>query len=215
MDSNQTRGGLIWDLPLRVFHWALLIAVVVSVVSAEVMDDMILHLQSGQVVLGLLVFRLIWGVIGPPSAQFHRFVRGPRAVLKYLRGETVSYQGHSPLGALSVIALLIALIVQVVTGLGADDEIFTTGPLVEYLTAEQVSWATSIHHLNHRVLYVLILLHVGAIIFYWRKRQQNLVKPMITGYSDTQPAIKPRPVWLALICIALAAGTAIAVFCCL
>gem|GEM_PF-3747338 len=85
MDSNQTRGGLIWDLPLRVFHWALLIAVVVSVVSAEVMDDMILHLQSGQVVLGLLVFRLIWGVIGPPSAQFHRFVRGPRAVLKYLR----------------------------------------------------------------------------------------------------------------------------------
>ena len=136
-------------------------------------------------------------------------------MLRYLRGETVPYQGHSPIGALSVVALLLVLIVQVVSGLGADDEIFTTGPLVEYLTAAQVSWATSIHHLTHRVLYVLVLLHIGAIFFYWRKRNQNLVKPMITGRSDSQSAIEPRPAWLAVISIAIAAGVAIGVFCCL
>ncbi len=212
MADQRKQGGLIWDLPLRIFHWALLISVVVSLVAAEVLDDIDLHLQSGQVVLGLLVFRLIWGIIGPPSAQFHRFIRSPKTVIAYLKGEPVSYQGHNPLGALSVVGLLAVLIIQVVSGLGADDEIFTTGPLAQFLTGEQIEWATSVHHLNHRVLYLLILLHVGAIAFYWFRRKNNLVKPMLTGHSAAQTPIKPRPLWLAVIAIAVATVVAVAIF---
>lgn len=206
---------LVWDWPIRLFHWALLISVVVSWVAVDILDDTELHMQSGQVVLGLLAFRVAWGFVGPRSARFTQFIRGPRTVLQYLRGQPVSYVGHNPLGALSVVALLASLLVQVLTGLASDDEIFSSGPLAKHLPAEWVEYAHSIHHLNWDILTVLVLLHIAAIIFY-AVHGKNLVRPMITGYNsnhDNEAAgIQNRPFWLPVVIAALAAVLAWWVF---
>lgn len=198
---------LVWDWPIRLFHWALLISVVVSWVAVDLLDDTELHMQSGQVVLALLAFRLVWGFVGPRSARFAQFIRGPRTVLQYLQGKPVSYLGHNPLGALSVLALLVSLLVQVLTGLASDDEIFSSGPLAKYLPTEWVEYAHSIHHLNWNVLTILILLHVAAILYY-AIRGNNLVRPMITGYGTghgDDSGIRNRPFWLPVL-IAVLAG---------
>jgi len=209
----------IWDLPLRLFHWALLVSVVVSIVAVELLDDTELHLQSGRVVLGLLVFRLIWGLVGSSTAQFHRFVRGPGAVFTYLRSGRAPQWGHNPLGALSVIGMLVSLVVQAVTGLASDDEIFTTGPLAQFLSESQVGWANQIHEWNSKVLFVLIGLHLVAIIYYQWIRRSNLVGAMISGHTnveenDERLADPPRfkPVWLWLVVALASAWFAWAVF---
>jgi len=169
-----------------------------------------LHLQSGKVVLGLLVFRLIWGLVGSSTAQFHRFVRGPSTLIVYLRTGRTDRWGHNPLGALSVLAMLISLIVQTMTGLASDDEIFTTGPLVQFLSGSQVSWANWIHEWNSKVLFALIALHVVAIVYYQFFRRSNLVGAMVTGRMSAQeqearakdtPRFKPVWLWLAIAAI--------------
>ncbi len=213
-NPGHTGRVAVWDLPLRLFHWALAASVITSIVAAEVLDDIELHAQSGQVVLGLLVFRLVWGLIGSSTAQFHRFVKGPAKIIATLKGREPDEPGHNPLGALSVVALLASLSVQVLTGLGSDDEIFTTGPLVKYMSAEQVSWANQIHHLNSKLLFVLIGLHLAAIAFYWFKKRRNLVWPMIVGWArgDFSTGVRFSPLWLAVLVAAFGAWVAWWVF---
>ncbi len=219
LESGGVRQIPVWDLPTRLFHWSLLVAVVVSVVAIEVLDDATLHVKSGRVVLGLIVFRLLWGLVGSSTAQFHRFVRGPSAVLRYLKSESPAYVGHNPLGALSVLALLASLSVQVLSGLGADDEIFTTGPLTKYLSSDWVSIANRVHHWNKWVLLALVITHIVAIIWYARRRGNNLVGPMITGrQAVAEPAaggplpMQKRAAWVSWLAIALAAGAAWGIF---
>lgn len=209
----------VWDLPLRLFHWALLVAVAVSVVAVELLDDTELHLQSGRVVLGLLIFRLVWGLVGSSTAQFHRFVRGPGAVFAYWRSGRVQRWGHNPLGALSVVAMLVSLVVQIITGLGSDDEIFTTGPLAQFLSEFQVGWANQIHEWNSKVLFVLIGLHLVAIVYYQWIRRSNLIGAMISGRTnvdehDERLKDPPRfkPVWLWLFVALTSAWVAWAIF---
>lgn len=222
MTTPMTRNAervAVWDLPLRLFHWALAVAVTVSFVAVKLLDDIDLHVRSGQVILGLLVFRLLWGLMGSSTAQFHRFVRGPSAVLADIKGKARTVLGHSALGALSVMAMLTSLTVQVLTGLSSDDEIFTTGPLVKYLSSDQVSWANRIHDWNSKVLLVLIALHLLAILFYWLVRKRNLVGPMIVGSmpatDELQQAaadVRLKSFWLGAVVAALGALAAWAVF---
>lgn len=198
---------------MRLFHWALLFAVATSWIAVEVFDDTELHLKSGQLVLGLLIFRVLWGFFGPASAQFHRFIRRPGTVWAYARGKPVSYVGHNPLGALSVVAMLASLVVQVITGLCSDDEIFTTGPLAQFLTEEQVALANWVHEWNKYVLLLLIATHVLAILFYLIRKNTNLVWPMISGRGATgSGGIRQRPAWLAILTIVAAAAVAWQVF---
>ncbi len=218
MTRNADRVA-VWDLPLRLFHWALAVAVTVSFVAVEFLDDIDLHVRSGQVILGLLVFRLLWGVVGSSTAQFHRFVRGPASVLAAVKGQAQTALGHSALGALSVVAMLTSLSVQVLTGLSSDDEIFTTGPLVKYLSSDQVSWANRIHDWNSKVLLALIALHLLAILYYWLMRKRNLVAPMITGSMPATDALKQasakvrlKSFWQGVAVAAIGGITAWAVF---
>lgn len=190
-----------------------------SVVAIEVLDDISLHVQSGQVVLGLLVFRLLWGVFGASTARFAQFVRGPATVLAYLRGQYSSSLGHNPLGALSVVALLASLGLQVLTGLAADDEIFTTGPLAKYVGSEWVSLANQVHEWNKFVLLALVVLHVSAIAWYAIVKKNNLVRPMITGSratspeaSSTEPSVRRAPIWASWFAVAVAAAVAWGIF---
>jgi len=182
----------LWDLPVRLFHWLLLVLAVGSVVTAKIGGNaMIWHGRFGHLIVGLIAFRIAWGLVGSTHARFHRFVRGPGTVWDYLRGRWQGV-GHSPLGALSVIALLLAVGFQAVTGLFANDAIAFRGPLYPMAGADLSDWFTGWHRRGEWVLYGLVTLHVLAILYYVLIRRDDLITPMITGRKRvTDPRAEP------------------------
>jgi cytochrome b len=140
-----------------------------------------LHAYCGYFALALVVFRIIWGFAGSWHARFANFVPSPKRLVAYLKGETAGGLGHNPLGALSVIALLLAVLLQASTGLFADDDIFFQGPLTKYVSNATVAFLTSIHRFNQYIIMALVALHIGAILFYQIYKKESLVGPMITG----------------------------------
>lgn len=186
----------VWDLPLRLFHWFLVLLVGLSWWSAETHRDE-LHLWLGYAVLFLLLFRLLWGLFGSSTARFSSFVRGPVAVAKYLRaGFRWTVAGHTPLGALSVVALLLLLVAQVGTGLVALDEDGLSGGPLSHLVAFGTSDAAyELHEQLFDVLLAFIVLHLAAVLFYRVALGLNLLGPMISGKADLAPGVEPmRPV---------------------
>jgi cytochrome b len=185
----------VWDLPTRVFHWVLAGCVVGSVVSAKIGGNaMVWHMRLGYVVFTLLAFRLVWGLIGGRWSRFASFIYSPAAVLRYLRGASGRHEhhdvGHSPLGAFSVFALLGLLAVQVATGLVADDEIATTGPLIGFVSGATSSLATAWHKAWGQWLIIsLVVLHIAAITYYLVRRKRNLLHPMIVGDKPLPPGV--------------------------
>jgi cytochrome b len=207
--SNPPQAVRVWDLPTRVFHWLLAAAVIGLVITGKVGGNAIAwHFRLGYVVMGLLAFRLLWGFVGGRWSRFASFVYAPGTVLRYLRGQARPDEwlevGHSPLGAGSVFALLALLAVQVGTGLVADDEIASTGPLNRFVSSDTAASATHWHKdYGQLILIVLVLLHVAAIVFYRVKKGRDLVRPMVTGDKQL-PAETPASSdsatvrWLAL-----------------
>ena len=176
---DATTKVAIWDLPTRLFHWLLVGLIGLSWWSAEYHFDDI-HIWSGIAVLSLLIFRILWGFFGSSTARFASFVKGPKAVFGYLQG-TWRGIGHNPLGALSVIALLGMVGVQVGLGLFASDEDgLMQGPLANLIGFDAQETVTDLHEDLFNVLLVLIGLHLAAILFY-RLLGKNLVTPMVTG----------------------------------
>jgi len=174
----------VWDLPTRLFHWTLVAAVAAMWWSAE-NHEMDLHLRLGTFVVGLLAFRLAWGVLGGSTARFASFVRGPRAAIDYLRGRSGPAIGHNPLGGWSVIAMIALLCAQVGLGLFASDEDgFAVGPLSNHVSYETARDLAELHEILFNVLLALIALHVAAILFYALVRKDNLVGPMIHGRRE-------------------------------
>lgn len=180
----------VWDLPTRVFHWALVVCVMGSVTTVQIGGDaMIWHFRCGYAVLSLLMFRIIWGLVGGHWSRFASFIYSPASVLRYLRGQGPPEHaiGHNPLGAGSVFAMLGFLLLQVGTGLISDDEISSMGPLAKFVSNATVSAATFYHgNVGKLILLGLILVHIGAISFYFFKKGENLVRPMIHGDKESR-----------------------------
>jgi cytochrome b len=197
----------VWDLPVRLVHWLLAGLIAFSWWSVH-NHHTDWHIWSGCAILTLLIFRLLWGFVGSSTARFASFVRGPRAVADYIGGRW-SGAGHTPLGALSVLAIFLAVIVQVGLGLVSQDEDgLYMGPLARLVSSDTSDKARDLHELWFNVVLALIVLHVAAIIFY-RFRGKRLTRPMITGRAVLDPGTRPmRPAkwWLALICLAAALG---------
>ncbi len=206
----------IWDLPVRLFHWSLVVLLVISWATAEIGGNaMTYHLWSGYTILTLILFRLLWGFWGSTHARFNDFVRGPRAAIRYaralLQGETPLYPGHNPLGGWMVILLLLVLSIQAGTGLFANDDIAVEGPLYPWVSKAGSDFLTRIHKLNFNILLILIGLHVLAALFYLFAKGENLIVPMLTGRKWLGPAFQePQAhlarLWLAGALLALAAG---------
>jgi cytochrome b len=176
----------LWDLPVRVFHWSLVLAVATAVVTGELGGSwMELHGKAGLSIVGLVVFRLVWGLIGSTHARFVRFAPTPGKLKAYLRGRWRG-TGHNPLGALSVFALLALLAVQATSGLFSNDDIAFSGPLFNRVDEALAGRLTGIHKQLANVLLVLLALHVAAIAFYAGLKKDNLVKPMVTGWKDVE-----------------------------
>jgi cytochrome b len=175
----------VWDLPTRVFHWALA-ACVISLIITGLRGGgaMEWHLRLGYCVTALLLFRVVWGFVGGYWSRFVQFFYSPITILNYLRGKTTPAHelGHNPLGSLSVWAMLIILIAQVATGLVSDDEIATQGPLAKFVASATSLLATGYHkHWGKWIIIALIALHVAAILFYVFKKKEDLIRPMVLG----------------------------------
>ena len=203
----MTADRPVWDLPVRLVHWLLAGLIGFSWWSVH-NHHTDWHIWSGCAILTLLIFRLLWGVVGSSTARFASFVRGPRSIMADLKGRWAGI-GHSPLGALSVLVLFGAVAVQVGLGLISEDEDgLYTGPLYRLVSTDTSDKARDIHELWFNVILGLIVLHVGAILFY-RLRGRHLTKAMITGRSvvdlDAAP-MRPGKWWVALVCLAVGIG---------
>lgn len=181
MNSKRIR---LWDLPTRLFHWSLALAVVAAVVSGQLGGTLIdWHGRIGLVVVGLVAFRLVWGFVGSTYARFAQFLPTPGRIKAYL-ADRWHGEGHNPLGALAVFGLLALVAVQVGSGLFANDDIAFVGPLYDLVGREWSDRLTGLHHRLANLLLGLVALHVAAIMFYARAKKRNLVKPMITGWKE-------------------------------
>jgi cytochrome b len=185
---STTQPVRVWDLPTRIFHWTLAACVIASVVTANVGGNaMVWHFRLGYLILSLLAFRLVWGLVGGHWSRFASFVFSPATLLRYLRKESSTAElhevGHSPLGALSVFAILSILAVQVGTGLFADDEIASTGPLIKFVSGATSLLLTKWHkNYGQWIIVALAVLHVAAIAFYvFKKKKRDLLSAMVSG----------------------------------
>jgi cytochrome b len=203
-----------WDAPVRLFHWALAALVVFSFVTGKLGGGwMEWHLRSGYSILTLLLFRVAWGFAGGTTARFTGFVRGPRAALEHVRAivgrRLAAHAGHNPLGGWMVLAMLAALLTQAGSGLFADDEISTQGPLSIKASSALVGRMSWLHEYNQWVIVALVVLHVIAIAVYQWGLKVNLVGPMVHGTAlvdANHPAAKPGSNVLAAVILAAAAA---------
>ncbi len=214
MENTDQRK--VWDLPVRIIHWSLLLCVAGSWLTHELPGDWFAwHVRCGYAVLVLVTTRLLWGIVGTRHARFASFVRGPSAIIAYARGLLVGkllpYAGHNPLGALMVLLLLALLLTQALTGLFANDEILNTGPLYGYVSNDLSLRLTGWHHLVFDLIVAAVALHVAAALFYLFAKKENLIRPMLTGRKradEVAPdqAIAGSRTWLAVRLAALLAA---------
>lgn len=190
--AGKTR---VWDLPTRIFHWALVASVVGLAITGYIGGAVIVwHSRIGYLVLALLLFRLVWGVVGGRWSRFSSFLYSPASVINYLKGKAHPDHliGHNPLGAGSVFAMLLLLGAQVASGLVSDDEISFTGPLNKFVSSANGLLATWYHkQVGQWLLLALVVLHIGAVLFYLLRKRDNLIQPMLDGDKLIPGAAQP------------------------
>lgn len=191
-----------WDGPTRAFKWLLVLLVIDGWLSNRFGSDVpAWHKLNGYAVLVLLVFRLLWGFVGGSTARFSAFVAGPSACIGYLRaqlgGRPAKYLGHSPVGGWMILALLIVVAAQCLTGLYAADEdrLIIEGPLARTVAEAAVDFAARWHHRIFNLIEILAVLHIAANLFYTFVKRDPLIPAMVTGskpadnYEDMRQAI--------------------------
>jgi cytochrome b len=212
-EAESSSQATIWDLPTRLFHWSLVLLIAGAWWTQE-QDNSELHVRIGYAVLTLLLFRLGWGLVGSDTSRFASFIRGPKRAVVYLRqlfgsAPAAGQIGHNPIGGFSVVAMLLCLAVQAVTGLFLyDDELFW-GPLNDLVSEDSAEFLHEVHEFNFNLLLALIAIHIAAILFYRFGKGQHLVGPMIGGKAQLPPGTaRPRIAsnWLALALLIVSAG---------
>ena len=208
----------VWDIGVRLFHWSLVTLVITAVVTVKLGGNaMTYHAWCGYGILTLVLFRILWGFAGGTNARFTSFVTGPSKVIAYLKtmlkrdhaaveGSTF---GHNPVGALSVLAMLAALLFQALSGLFVNDDIMFEGPLSAWAGKDLSDKITGWHKLNEKIIYLLVATHIAAIFFYLLYKTENLISPMISGARKVRGNVAPvrtgSPA-LALVLLAVSAG---------
>lgn len=210
----------VWDLPTRVFHLALIVSVVGAWSCAQLGGNaMVWHFRFGYAVCALLLFRLVWGLVGGRWSRFVHWAFRPGAVLRYWQGRPAPGErfdvGHSPLGVLSVLTLLGLVALQVSTGLFADDDIANVGPLNRFISAQQAAWLTAVHQKTGQwLLPGWIGMHVAAAFYYQWIKRRRIISAMISGdqwaAADTPASDDGRQQRGLALLIALAAGALVA-----
>ena len=206
---------VVWDIGVRVFHWALVLLMATAIATVKIGGNaMVYHSYCGYAMLALLLFRIIWGFVGGTHARFFNFITGPGKVMAYLKTmfkrDHDTTIGHNPMGALSVVAMLAALLFQAVSGLFVNDDILFEGPLSAWAGKDLSDKITGWHKFNEKILLALFLLHMGAIFFYRFYKKVDLIKPMFTGIkklTGNVPESRSGSASLAVVLLAVCAGT--------
>lgn len=177
---------LVWDLPLRVFHWLLVISVAASWATGQIGSEVRqYHMWLGYWMLGLLTFRLIWGVVGTRHSRFTSFIPTPKSVMRYGRdlvtGQASETVGHNPVGSLMVFLMLALLVTQVVSGLFVDDDIFYAGPFAYSVSGKTNDFFEGLHHDVVDWIVVLAVLHIAAALYHTLRLKEPLIRAMFTG----------------------------------
>lgn len=180
----------IWDLPVRIFHWSLLLLFITAYITNALGTNYFkYHLWSGYAMIVLVSFRILWGFVGTYHARFSNFIHNPITTIKYaasvVKRKDTHYLGHNPLGAVMVVFLLSALFIQAATGLFSNDEIFNLGPLYGYINNELSLTFTSIHRKLFYWILAAVILHIIAVYLHVILKRDNIVKAMITGNKNT------------------------------
>lgn len=207
----------IWDFPTRLFHWLLVAAISAQYVTAELVDDaMQWHFYGGYFILGLLIFRLLWGIWGAYYARFSQFIVSPRATWQYAKNfNTDDYKpviGHNPLGAYSILFILTVLFTQAISGLFITDDIFHEGPyytVVSEQTRDIMNW---LHHQGFNAIWLFLVLHITAMVAYKLVKKQNLIRSMLTGYkgqSSKLETVSAQNHWLKFIIFSILAAMSV------
>jgi len=183
----------VWDLPTRLFHWSLVVLIVAAIVTGKSGGNAIVwHGRIGLAIVGLVVFRVAWGLVGTTYARFSSFLPTPSAILAYLQGRW-SGHGHNPLGALSVLGFLALISVQASSGLFSNDDIAFQGPLANLIDKAMSDTLTMFHRITINGLIALIALHLGAIAFYVHIKKKDLINPMIRGWKAIEDGNDIKP----------------------
>ena len=228
--GSSTRTVKVWDIWVRLFHWFLVAFILLSYLTGEIggldftvpgtgrfVPNMTLHMWSGLTILGLLVFRVIWGFRGSSTARFSNFLCGPQVILGYVksvfRGPIAFFAGHNPAGGAVVIVILTALAVQASAGLFSQDDSFfaTKGPLAFLVEDEFSKEITSFHkQWWEYVILTLVVIHISANLFYWLIKKQDLIVAMFTGRrrlpdGETEPVMSFAATWFGVAIAVVAA----------
>lgn len=203
------RKIMVWDLPTRLFHWLLVFCIACSWISGE-NEAYDWHVRFGYAALALVLFRLVWGLIGSETSRFASFVRGPAAIRDHIRelrapGPMTPHAGHNALGALAVLGLLALVGLQTLSGLFTSDGVLTDGPLVAHVSGAFAAAARKVHLFNFNVLLAVVGLHVLAVLAYRLLKRLDLVRPMLTG-TALMPGNIPAPRIVSLVRAALVAA---------
>ena len=212
----ETRATRVWDLPVRLFHWLLVASLIGSWISAESgLEYIDWHMRLGYLALTLVSFRLLWGIWGSKPALFTSFLRSPRAMLEYSKTlcsrSSGNHPGHNPLGGAMALLLLVLVALQAGSGLFANDDIFTEGPLYGLVSNATSDLLTKLHHFNFNLLLAASLLHIIAVLFYLLYKRQNLIRAMLTGNMQltklqAASAGPQAPLWRAVLFVLVCAG---------
>ncbi len=204
--ENPAAGHLLWDIPTRIFHWAIVICLPLSWWSAE-QGNYDLHEWLGYTVIVLVVTRIIWGLVGSTHSRFSDFLVGPRKIIAYLRGEGGGSVGHNPLGGWSVVALLSLLLLQAISGLFNSDDVFFSGPLYYAASGEFRDTMGVVHEFAFNALIALVVVHILAVLYHQLRLREPLIPAMIKGRAPGKSGTTgPRPWWLALLVLVLVAA---------
>ena len=211
----MTEKRLVWDLPLRLFHWFLVASMVASYITAKFIDNRQWHFYVGYWTIGLLVFRILWGFFGPRHARFTNFIRSPSAIWLYFKGMfnrgSAPSIGHNPAGGLMVLVMLVLMVIQAATGLFTTDAVIWAGPYNPSVSERTASILSTVHYWNFNFIIAAVVLHIAAILFYAFYKQQNPVVPMLLGHKPAilvpeHEAIHSSQLFKALVVSLVAAG---------
>ena len=213
----ERKQQLVWDLPLRLFHWLLVISIMLSWYTSEQEGEMIeLHMKSGYLILALVIFRVIWGFAGTKHSRFSQFYPSPSRLITYIneqkRGIKNKHAGHNPLGSLMIFLMIILILLQSTSGLFINDDIFSAGPYYGTLSAEMEKVMQFIHHNVFNLIIGAIFMHLSAIVYYRFTLKTDLVTPMFTGTKSADDIHSNDAISHSKILVAIIIALAVAAF---
>ncbi|WP_448564732.1 cytochrome b/b6 domain-containing protein [Thalassotalea ganghwensis] len=184
---------LVWDIPVRLFHWLLMLSLFAAWYTSDGERGLIeWHLRIGYFILAIVIFRVLWGFIGTTYARFSQFVPNLQSIMRYVKGEKTFYVGHNPLGALMVFAMIVLVLSQAISGLFMTDDIFTNGPYYDSASKDVQQLMAIIHHWSFDLIVVLSVIHIAAVLYYHIVKKEFLIKAMILGYKIINPENKDK-----------------------